>query len=579
MDKKKEKALKFSFKTRLLLMVLCPTIVVLFVVSSISLYYLQKLGIEEIQSELYAFASSTLERYNAWNQDDYSYEDGVFKKGDLVLSENYTVIDKLKESTNIDTVLFYQDTIVSCSFIDENGDRVIGEKANSDIVSQVLDQGETIYVETAINGTTYCGVYAPLTQPSNGEIIGMLYTGTPMESVKAAMNSAVKTILLIAVLLLLLDVVVVILLANHMTKALLHSAKEINKLAHGVLHYESNPAMENRSDEIGEVAIAAKNVSEKMKNVVGEILNTCAALNTFSIRFQEAFKNITQNVGDVDIAVGEIAKGATSQASETMSANTGVMDIGRAIDGTIENVNILGGSMDKMKEYNGSVQTTLSELSGISSQTKGSVGIVYDRTSATNDSAKEIQAATNLITEIASQTNLLSLNASIEAARAGEMGKGFAVVADEIRKLSEQSKDSAAKIEHIVDGLLENSNLSVTTMNEMTNVIEKQNTMIDNTKEVFNFLNEEIESVSTAVENISAQTKDLESIKSRVLTIVDNLAAIAQQNAASAQETNASMEEVEQTLKECLQVTDSLLEIAAKLNENTSIFTLEKEAV
>jgi methyl-accepting chemotaxis protein len=278
-------------------------------------------------------------------------------------------------------------------------------------------------------------------------------------------------------------------------------------------------------------------------------------------------------MGDVDTAVGEIAKGATNQASETLHANTGVLDIGNVIDDTIANVSILSQSMGKMRDYNTTVRTTLSELSGISTQTKDSVIIVYDRTAATNVSANEIRSATNMITEIASQTNLLSLNASIEAARAGEMGKGFAVVADEIRKLSEQSKESAEKIGTVVNVLLENSNLSVSTMNEMSSVIEKQNTMIDNTKDVFTFLNDEISHVSHAVDGITSQTSVLENVKNKVLSIVENLAAIAQQNAASAQETSASMDELEETLDDCHNVIKRLVEIAEELSKDTSMFS------
>ena len=182
-----------------------------------------------------------------------------------------------------------------------------------------------------------------------------------------------------------------------------------------------------------------------------------------------------------------------------------------------------------------------------------------------------------MITEIASQTNLLSLNASIEAARAGEMGKGFAVVADEIRTLSEQSRESAEKIGNIVNDLLENSNLSVSTMNEMTEVIEKQNAKIDNTKELFDSLNVEIGSVSTAVESIGKQTEVLENVKNKVLGIVESLAAIAEENAASAEETSASMNELEHTVAECNQVTGEMVAISKKLKEDTNLFSFDGE--
>lgn len=218
----------------------------------------------------------------------------------------------------------------------------------------------------------------------------------------------------------------------------------------------------------------------------------------------------------------------------------------------------------------------MENLTAISAQTRASVDIVYEQTNATNISANEIRSATDLITAISSQTNLLSLNATIEAARAGEMGKGFAVVADEIRNLSEQSKESAETIMNTVTGLLDNSNLSVTTMNEMMAVIEKQNNMIDDTKELFRSLNEEINNVSVAVEGIAGQTETLEQVKAKVMNIVENLAAIAEENAASAEETSASMNELEQIVAECTKVTNEMLGISEQLKEQTSIFTFDE---
>ena len=106
-----------------------------------------------------------------------------------------------------------------------------------------------------------------------------------------------------------------------------------------------------------------------------------------------------------------------------------------------------------------------------------------------------------MITEIASQTNLLSLNASIVAARAGENGKGFSVVADEIRNLSEQSRLSAEKIENIVRQLMTNSDNSVETMKEVSAVVGQQDEMLSNTITMFDSLNGEIREVVDAVAN------------------------------------------------------------------------------
>ncbi len=227
-----------------------------------------------------------------------------------------------------------------------------------------------------------------------------------------------------------------------------------------------------------------------------------------------------------------------------------------------------------MKSYSDTAGVTLGQLVGISEKTKKSVDQVQKQTNLTNQSAQDIRAATDLITNIASQTNLLSLNASIEAARAGENGRGFAVVADEIRGLSEQSKESAEKIVKIVNNLLQNSNTSVHTMNEVADIIVEQNRKLQDTKEMFESLNIEIDSVATAITEIGEQTELLNQTKDTVMNIVDNLAAIAEENAANTEQTSESMVELNQIVQECSDSTGELVALAGELVQNTKKFEL-----
>ena len=404
----------------------------------------------------------------------------------------------------------------------------------------------------------------------------MMFAGKPKAEVQESITAAVVEAIIIASVFAVIMIVLSIISANSMSGALVHSSNEIDKVSRGVLNYEAKEKYEKRTDEIGEVAAATRKVTEKLAEIIRQIVETSEQLSVFSNQFRHSFDNINENIGNIDTAVNEIAQGATNQAMETQNANAGVADIGNAVDDTVVNVESLETSTGKMKEYNRSVHETLENLTAISAQTRASVDIVYEQTNATNISANEIRSATDLITAISSQTNLLSLNATIEAARAGEMGKGFAVVADEIRNLSEQSKESAETIMNTVTGLLDNSNLSVTTMNEMMAVIEKQNNMIDDTKELFRSLNEEINNVSVAVEGIAGQTETLEQVKAKVMNIVENLAAIAEENAASAEETSASMNELEQIVAECTKATNEMLGISEQLKEQTSIFTFDE---
>lgn len=566
---------RFKFLGRILLMILVPTLLLTTLITVISLSNLYKIGMNAIEDQLYGFGMSTLERYYSLSADaPFTYENDVLMKGDVTISANHNVVDKLKQDTGIETTVFYGDVRVATTFEDVNGNRILGTTAKPEVTERVIGQGEKYFISSIeINNVDCSAYYFPLQQEATGEIIGMVFVGKAKSNITASLYDAMNEIALVAVIGLLLSSIVSYIVAKRMAKSIEYSKNEIDKVANGLLSFEPNEKTLRRSDEIGDVANSTKRVVESLSSIVKKIINTSETLENFSENFNASFLSINENISHVDTAVTEIAKGATSQAMETQNANGGVVKMGESIDKTLLNVSILSKSAVKMKEQNESVSTTLTQLAVLSEKTKSSVSSVYAQTTATNTSANEIRSATDLITNIANQTNLLSLNASIEAARAGEMGKGFAVVADEIRNLSEQSRNSASKIIEIVQTLLYNSDLSVAAMNEMSAVLDEQNVMIDNTSSVFCSLNNEINHVSTAIEEIDGGVHELNTIKGDVLYIVESLAAIAEENAASAEETSASMSELEGIVADCTSITEQMVNLSKELVENTKKFS------
>ena len=368
--------------------------------------------------------------------------------------------------------------------------------------------------------------------------------------------------------------IIVLFMVKRIVKSIDGAVSNLGNVAKGALQFEMKPVLLERGDEVGDIARAIQSLIHSLREILTNITSSAKALDGFSNQFAESFANITDSVDSVNTAVEEIASGATSQADETMSANQQVAEMGQALEETSANVENLHASSEKMEEYNETAGSNLEELNAISEQTKQSVIEVQKQTDLTNQSAKQIKEATELITDIAAQTNLLSLNASIEAARAGEHGKGFAVVADEIRALSEQSRQSAEKIVEIVDTLLVNSDTSVQTMSKVMDKISVQNDKLSETSQMFNLLHNEIGTVADAIVQIRKQAEALEDKKKKVTSIVDGLAAIAEENAASTEETSASMLEFNEILSVCNKATGELRKLSEELAENTKHFDL-----
>lgn len=570
---KKKKGMRLAFK--LSLTVSISLLLITLIGIAISAGKQNSISKNLVEREVSGIAASVREAYvEMADGADFAMSGDTLKKGNETLSENYELIDKLKQERDVELSIFYGDTRVLTTLKDSSGKREINKKMSKEIYD-IIQRGESYFTDDLeLFGVPYSGCYVPLYQPNSDKIVGSIFCGRSQAEVNAAAHSTIVSMALSMMGVFIVAIVIGMFVITRIVKHLDGAVDYLGTLSKGALNLTVKKDLVVRKDEVGDIARAIQRLVESMRDIITNITTSSQALQGFSEKFSASFDRIAESINNVNIAVDEIANGSSSQAAETMSASQKVTQMGTALDETTANVETLGSSSVKMREYNKTAAKNLDELSAISETTKSSVLLVQNQTNQTNDSAQEIREATELITDIANQTNLLSLNASIEAARAGENGRGFAVVADEIRNLSEQSRESAERIVEIVNTLIANSNTSVTTMNEVAENIRTQNNKIEETGEMFRSLNEEIAEVTEAIEKIRKQTEALDVQKKEVLDIVDGLAAIAEQNAAGTEETSASMAEFHEIIDSCHEATEELTKLAQNLADHTERFTL-----
>ncbi len=362
---------------------------------------------------------------------------------------------------------------------------------------------------------------------------------------------------------------------SKMTKPILTITDVIGNLATMNLKEDQRLLkISGRKDETGVMARAITTLQKELVGIISEIKEQSFLLYKTSEELNSRAAETSTTVQNVERAVSEIAAGATSQATETQKANEDILLMGNMVEETSSQVTSLNSTADSIKASSDTAAQTLEQLDNINQRAINSINIIYEQTLTTNDSALKIKQATSLISSIAEETNLLSLNASIEAARAGDAGRGFAVVASQIQKLAEQSNVSAQQIDQIIFTLLEDSQKAVHTMKEVKEIITQQSENVSKTGAVFSEVKNSISDSIQGVGEIASHTNRLNSARSNIVDVVQNLTSIAEQNAASTEETSAAVMEVADVMQEISNHASKLQQIASTLETNVDTFQL-----
>ncbi len=343
----------------------------------------------------------------------------------------------------------------------------------------------------------------------------------------------------------------------------------------GDLNFTKVPELDKlctNGDETGLMARSVCVVQDKLGKVVSELQGQSQQLYQSSDSLNSNAAATAETIGQINHAVHDMAEGATSQAVDTQAATESVIMIGNMVEETNREVAKFRKNVEVMHETGIEAVQTLKELEDINAEVKNSIEQIYRQTNITNESAMKIKDAILLITSIADETNLLSLNASIEAARAGEQGKGFAVVANQIQKLAEQSNDSAMKVQEITNMVMEDSAKAVQTMDKVKLIMESQMQKVDLTGSMFEKVQEEIDHSMDGITNIYEKTEGMDHARDNLLDIVQSLTAIAEENAAGTEEASASVTEVSVVVEDISSNAKQLQGVAQTLDEHMKEF-------
>lgn len=325
-------------------------------------------------------------------------------------------------------------------------------------------------------------------------------------------------------------------------------------------------------DEIGILAESLEKVRGVMKQIVEEIKKSSNTIVETGKVLKQSSSDSKESSDEMANAIRNISDGAVEQAEGTQSAANEIEVMDEMIAKMNEKIQAMDQLSGEMYEAGSNAGVIMTELEQRNDTTKGAIRNVAEQIGKTNDSVQKIKECTQLIAQIAEETNLLSLNASIEAARAGEAGKGFAVVADQIKQLADESQESTITIEDIVDTLLEESAQMVSTMRILDAETKEQQTKLDETKTKFAEVSDKIELTQNNIHAIFESAGVCRESADKVNEVITSLSAISQQNAASTEQTSASMVEMNENVKKLSQYAAELDQISDELLRTMSFF-------
>ncbi|MCR5255931.1 MAG: HAMP domain-containing protein [Acetatifactor sp.] len=353
-----------------------------------------------------------------------------------------------------------------------------------------------------------------------------------------SINSRINSITIGYLIIIIAVLVIVILTSRSIAKGVKDTKERLDIIATNDLTQDVPET--NAKDEIGQMTRSFRSMQANLKEIISVLYKESDDLDDSVRTMGEATSETTQSMESINTAAGELATTATQTATDIETIANEMQELDGVMKSSVESASALAGAGKEIGKVTKVGMDIVEELTQINNQCVSAFNSIFKGIENIEGSSNRISEASTLISSIANQTNLLSLNASIEAARAGEAGRGFAVVADEIRSLSEQSADSVQTINTLLEELHKNTNEAIAQSEMVKNYVEKQNSSVAQTKESFSDIITSVEDVNSAVIDLKSINDQLAKGFGDITSLVESLSAASEENAATAEELSAT---------------------------------------
>ena len=551
---------KIKFSSMVLLIGLIPTIVATVLCVVIAGVQIRK-NMEEAYIQKLQAAATSLTK---------NYEKQLRTKGEIEYEESHDFVDSLKDQ-DIDLTVFEGDTRFMTSLRKADGQRNEGSQAGADVYAQVKTGQDFSSHNTVINDQKYFVYYVPLySDEAKTQFYGMGFAGSPAADVENSVNHIIFLLILAGVIVCIIASVAIVLISKKVSAPLAVIVEAAQSIAGGDI--TETFEVSSGVDEFDKVVKAIDELHDNLGRAVSGIKDMAQVLEDKTGHVSSLAETASVGTDQISQAINELAIGAQQMAESVQDVNTMVIEMGNSLGDIEENVEMLSAGSESIKAANNEASDYMIQVAKASDSSVVATREISEQIEETNAAISNIGHAVQLILSIASQTQLLALNASIEAARAGEAGRGFAVVAEEISALAQQSSDGANEIRQIADRMTKMSGETVKKAEGIALIINEEKEAIDATQSKVEVLSAEVEKAMEEIAIIRDKVESLGGVKDGIMSNVSDLSSISQENAASNEEVTASVENIAMAVSDTKDESVTISQLSHQMNELVSFF-------
>ena len=551
---------RHSLRMKNLAMAIVPLLVLSVLVTLVMVVSMRSAIVHEVELSLKGTATVVKAAYEQNSGDYVQAEGGDIWKGRYDISRSGAFFDAISESSGQDVTFFYGSVRTMTSIKTEDGRRIVGTEAGEKVQQEVLQGGRAYFSENVdIKGVPYFGYYLPVYQPDGGEPIGMVFSGMPRTEVLAFIYRSLAIVVVLVLAILAVSVLLIRRYNYAMTHALRKAINAVHDVAGGRLDTPIAETILARDDEIGVLGNSIAELRDVLKQLVDHMGETTQSLRAEANRLEEVSAETQQGVDVMRQASAAISEGAAQQAKDTESASESIEVMGGLITQTNGEAQQLGKQADEMRGASGEAGTAIDALKGVSDRVSEVVQDVEQMMTQTNESAGQIREASDLISGIADQTSLLSLNASIEAARAG----------------ADQSDEASRRIRETIENLLSDFAGVVRSMQQMREVIDQQNSHIRSTETTVKDVVDGLGRTAQGIGTILGEMERLEAARGDVDGVIASLAAVAKENARGIEGSQETVRQVADGFATVTEAAGKLRAAASALADDLAAFRKE----